>query len=279
MTGRFLSLLALGLLSLALLVAAPRASQAEDPYIVLASTTSTQNSGLFDHLLPRFTAASGIAVRVVAVGTGQALRLAANCDADALLVHHRASEERFVAEGHGLARHDVMYNDFVLLGPSEDPAGIAGESDIAAALAGIAAAEQPFLSRGDDSGTHKTERALWQAAGVAVDAASGTWYRETGAGMGATLNTAAAMAAYALSDRATWLAFANKGPLAVLSEGDARLFNPYGVIAVDPAACPTAKTAEAERFIAWLVSAEGQGAIADYRRDGQQLFFPNAAGQ
>ena len=247
-------------------------------FITLASTTSTENSGLFGHLLPRFKRATGIGVRVIAVGTGQALRIARNGDADVLLVHHRASEERFVAEGFGVARHDVMYNDYVLVGPRSDPAGLRGLADAAAALARIAASHAVFASRGDDSGTHKKEQDLWAAAGLDPTAASGTWYRETGSGMGATLNAAAGMDAYALADRATWLAFANKRGLKVLVEGDTRLFNPYGVILVNPAKHPHVKAADGRAFIGWVVSDEGQAAIAAFRVDGRQLFFPNASG-
>ena len=263
------------LLALALLAPAVPA-QANEHFITLASTTSTENSGLFAHLLPRFTQATGIEVRVIAVGTGQALRIARNGDADVLLVHHRASEEKFVAEGYGVKRHDVMYNDFVLVGPRADPAGLRGLTDAVAALARVAAARAPFASRGDDSGTHKKERDLWAAAGVDPLEASGTWYRETGSGMGATLNAAAGMGAYALSDRATWLAFQNKGDLEVLVEGDTRLFNPYGVILVNPAKHPYVKAEAGQAFIDWLVSEPGQAAIAAYRLDGRQLFFPNA---
>ena len=245
-------------------------------FITVASTTSTQSSGLFDHLLPGFTEATGIEVRVVAVGTGQALRLARSCDADLLFVHHRPSEEQFVAEGRGVARHAVMHNDFVLVGPSADPAGIRGEGDVAAALRKIAASGAPFASRGDDSGTHKKERSLWEDAGVDVAAASGGWYRETGSGMGAMLNTAAGMGAYGLSDRGSWLAFGNKGDLEILSQGDPRLLNPYGIILVSEAVCPNAKSADGQRFISWLLSGEGQRAIASHKRGGEQLFFPDA---
>ncbi len=265
--------------SLALtLIAASFATEtyAETPAITLASTTSTENSGLFAHLLPRFTEATGITVRVVAVGTGQALRIARNGDADVLLVHHRPSEEAFVAEGYGVQRHDVMHNDFVLVGPRADPAALRGLHDAAAALARIAAARAPFASRGDDSGTHKKELGLWAAVGLDPSAASGAWYRETGSGMGATLNTAAAMGAYALSDRATWRAFQNKGDLEVLVEGDPRLLNPYGVILVNPARHPHVHAREAQAFIDWLVSESGQKAIAAFRVDGRQLFFPSA---
>jgi tungstate transport system substrate-binding protein len=252
------------------------AARADPAPITVASTTSTENSGLLGHLLPQFTAATGIAVRVVAVGTGQALRIARNGDADVLLVHHRPSEEAFVAEGHGVARHDVMFNDFVLVGPRADSARLRGLNDAAAALARVAAARAPFASRGDDSGTHKKELGLWAAAGLDPAAASGTWYRETGSGMGATLNAAAAMGAYALTDRATWLAFRNKGDLEVLVEGDRRLFNPYSAILVNPARHPHVHAREGQAFIDWLISGPGQDAIAAYRLDGRQLFFPNA---
>jgi tungstate transport system substrate-binding protein len=260
-----------------LALAQPRGAAAAERYITVASTTSTEASGLFRHLLPAFSEASGIEVRVVAVGTGQALELARSCDADVLFVHHRPSEEAFVAEGFGVARRDVMYNDFILVGPEADPAGARGESDVAEALRAIARAEAAFASRGDDSGTHKTERALWAAAGIDAAAASGTWYRETGAGMGATLNTARAMGAYALTDRGTWLAFRNKVGLAVLSEGDPRLLNQYGVIPVSAAKCPHVKTALGQAFVDWLVAPAGQRAIAAFKLGGQQLFFPNAA--
>ncbi len=263
------------LLAPALCVLLSTPLRAESPAITLASTTSTENSGLFAHLLPQFTLVSGIAVRVVAVGTGQALRIARNGDADVLLVHHRASEEAFVAEGYGLRRYDVMYNDFVLVGPRADPAGVRGRTDAARALGLIAGAGAPFASRGDDSGTHKKERDLWAAAGL-DPGAGGSWYRETGSGMGATLNTAAGMGAYALSDRATWLAFRNKGDLEVLVEGNPRLFNPYGVILVNPLRHPHVHAREGQAFIDWLISEDGQAAIAAYRLDGRQLFFPNA---
>ncbi len=255
---------------------APGPLRAETPALTLASTTSTENSGLFAQLLPQFTQSTGIAVRVVAVGTGQALRIARNGDADVLLVHHRPSEEAFVAEGYGVRRHDVMYNDFVLVGPRADPARLCGLDDAAAALARIAAGRAPFASRGDDSGTHKKELDLWAAAGLDPSAASGSWYRETGSGMGATLNAATGMGAYTLSDRATWRAFRNKGDLEVLVEGDPRLFNPYGVILVNPLRHPHVHAREGQAFIDWLVSDPGQAAIAAYRLDGRQLFYPNA---
>lgn len=249
---------------------------AEERFITLASTTSTENSGLFEAILPRFEAKTGIEVRVVAVGTGQALRLARRGDADVVLVHDRVSEDRFVADGWGVERFDVMYNDFVLVGPAADPAGVRGWRDAGAALARIAERGAPFVSRGDDSGTHKAERRLWRAGGFDPAEASGTWYRETGAGMGATLNVAAAMDAYTLSDRATWISFGNRRGLERLVEGDPRLFNPYGVILVNPQRHPTVKAREGQAFIDWLVSDEGQRAIGDFRRGGRALFFPNA---
>jgi tungstate transport system substrate-binding protein len=249
---------------------------AGDRSIIVASTTSTENSGLFDYLLPLFEAETGIEVRVVAVGTGQAIALARNGDADVLFVHHQPSEEAFVAAGFGVARHDVMFNDFVIVGPAGDPAGIAGEQDAVAALDAIAGAEAPFASRGDDSGTHKKELALWQVAGVDVQAASGGWYRETGSGMGATLNTAAAMDAYTLTDRATWLNFQNKGALEILVEGDPRLFNQYGIILVSRDKHPHVEAELGQRFIDWVISERGQAAIAGYRIQGQPAFFPNA---
>ncbi|MGR3718176.1 MAG: substrate-binding domain-containing protein [Thermohalobaculum sp.] len=265
--------LATGVLAAALVLGHP--AQAAE-FIIVQSTTSTQNSGLYDALLPRFTAEAGIEVRVVAVGTGQAIKNARNCDGDVLLVHARAAEEAFVAAGFGVARADVMYNDFVIVGPAADPAGVAGSRDAAAALAAIRSARAPFASRGDDSGTHKAELALWRAAGIDPAAESGTWYRETGSGMGATLNLAAGMGAYALTDRATWITFANKGGHRIAVEGDAAMFNQYGVILVSPERCPNVKAAAGQRFIDWLLSDEGQAAIAAYRRGGQQLFFPNA---
>ncbi len=254
-------------------LAAP--APAAERFITVASTTSTQDSGLFDHLLPLFTQKTGIEVRVVAKGTGQAIKEAQNGDADVLFVHDKASEEKFVADGFGVKRFDVMYNDFVIVGPASDPAGIRGLHDAPAALAKIAAAGAPFASRGDDSGTHKAELRLWKEAGVDVAAASGGWYRETGSGMGPTLNTAAGMAAYALADRGTWLSFKNKGDLEILVEGDSRLFNQYGVILVNPERHPHVKAAEGQAFVDWLVSPEGQQAIGDFKIEGQQLFFPN----
>ncbi len=249
---------------------------AEDRFIIVQSTTSTEQSGLFGHLLPLFQAKSGIEVRVVAVGTGQAIKNAMNGDGDVLLVHARPDEERFVAEGWGVQRFDVMHNDFVVVGPRSDPAGVKGGTDTAAALKRIAQTQAPFASRGDDSGTHKAELELWQAAGVETRAASGTWYRETGSGMGPTLNMAASMSAYALTDRGTWLSFKNRGELEILVEGDSRLFNQYGVILVNPARHPNVKADLGQRFVDWLTGSEGQQAIAGYRINGERLFFPNA---
>ena len=256
------------------LISLPAAAQ--DQSILVQSTTSTANSGLYDYLLPLFTAETGIGVNVVAVGTGQAIENARNCDADVLLVHARPDEETFVADGAGVERFDLMYNDFVIVGPEGDPAGVAGMTDASDAMAQIAGAEAPFASRGDDSGTHKAELALWAEAGLDPSAASGEWYRETGSGMGATLNAAQGMGAYALTDRATWISFANKGDLGIVVEGDEALFNQYGVILVSPEACPSVKAEAGQTFVDWLVSPEGQGAIAGFEVDGQQLFFPNA---
>lgn len=256
------------------LVANP--ATAEEAFIIVQSTTSTQNSGLLDFILPGFEAETGIEVRVVAVGTGQAIRNAKNGDGDVLLVHAKPAEEAFVAEGWGIERRDVMYNDFVIVGPKSDPARIKGMTDAAAALVAIANARSTFASRADDSGTHQAEMRLWQASGLDPTADSGTWYRETGSGMGATLNLAAGMGAYALTDRATWLAFGNKGDLAVLVEGDPGLFNQYGVILVNPEKHPGVRAAAGQRFIDWLTGPDGQAAIASYRLEGEQLFFPNA---
>jgi len=246
-------------------------------FITVASTTSTQNSGLFEHLLPIFEAKTGIQVRVIAVGTGQAIRVATNGDADVLFVHHRASEQAFVDAGFGLKRYDVMYNDFVIAGPDTDPAGIGGLKDVGAALARIAAARALFVSRADNSGTHKKEKELWQDIGQNPMSGSGKWYLETGLGMGAALNVAAGKSAYILTDRGTWLSFANKGHLRILVEGDKRLFNPYGIILVNPKRYPHTKAKAGQNFIDWIISREGQAAIAEYRRDGKQLFFPNAS--
>jgi len=264
------------LLALAALTLTVGTAQADKPYITVASTTSTANSGLFDDILPQFTQSSGVDVRVVAVGTGKAIRLAKNGDADVLFVHHKPSEEAFVNQGFGIKRYSVMVNDFVLVGPKNDPAGVAGQNDIAKAVTMIAKGKKPFVSRGDDSGTHKREKSLWKAANIDPVKDSGTWYRETGSGMGATLNTAAAMGAYAIADRGTWLSFKNKESLMVVSEGDSRLMNPYGVILVNSAKHPHVKTAEGQKFIDWLVSKDGQAAIGKFTINGEVLFKPNA---
>jgi tungstate transport system substrate-binding protein len=245
-------------------------------FIIVQSTTSTQNSGLFDHILPEFSDDTGIEVRVVAVGTGQAIKNARNCDGDVLLVHAKPAEEKFVADGFGIQRFDLMYNDFVIVGPAGDPAGVHGSSDVVAALKKIAGGRALFASRGDDSGTHKKETSLWKQAGLDPTRASGSWYRETGSGMGATLNTAVGMGAYTMSDRATWIAFKNKGDIQIQVEGDPLLFNQYGVILVNPAKCPQVKAKAGQAFVEWLLSDKGQEAIASYRVQGQQLFHPNA---
>lgn len=247
-----------------------------DSFIVVQSTTSTQNSGLLDSILPGFTAETEIEVRIVAVGTGQAIKNAQNGDGDVLLVHAKAAEEAFVAEGWGVERHDVMYNDFVIVGPPADPAGVTGMSDAVAALRKIADANAIFASRGDDSGTHKAELRLWAEAGVDVAAASGGWYRETGSGMGATLNAGIGMGAYILTDRATWISFGNKADHQIAVEEDPKLFNQYGVILVNPEKHPNVNANAGQIFIDWLTGAAGQAAIADYKIDGQQLFFSNA---
>ena len=244
--------------------------------IIVASTTSTVDSGLFNHLLPLFKARTGIEVRVVSQGTGQALDTGRRGDADVLLVHAKAQEEKFVRDGFGVERKPVMVNDFVLVGPKNDPAGIAGSKNIVSALKFIHAKKAPFVSRGDNSGTHSAELGLWALAGVDMLTAKGPWYREIGQGMGAALNTSAAMGAYVLSDRASWINFKNRGELQIMVEGDQRLFNQYGVILVNPARHPTVKKVEGQMFIDWLVSPEGQKAIGDYRVNGQQLFFANA---
>ena len=249
---------------------------AEDKFIVVSSTTSTEQSGLFGYLLPIFEKKTGIKVRVVALGTGQALDMARRGDADVVFVHDKAAEEKFVAEGFGLERKEVMYNDFILVGPKADPARIAGGRDILEGLKKIEAAKAPFVSRGDKSGTHAAELRYWKAAGIDLDQAKGPWYRDTGSGMGPALNTAASMNAYILADRGTWLSFKNRGELVIAVEGDQRLFNQYGVMLVNPAKHPHVKKEMGQQFIDWVLSAEGQQAIAGYKIDGQQLFFPNA---
>src|SRR5450759_4974887 len=248
---------------------------AQDRSIVVASTTSTQDSGLFGYLLPIFKAKTNIEVKVIAQGTGQALDTARRGDADVVFVHAKSQEEKFLAEGFGVKRFDVMYNDFVLIGPKGDPAGVKG-SDIETALKTIQRLAVPFVSRGDKSGTHAAELALWKQAGVDIAAAKGPWYREIGQGMGAALNTADAMNGYVLSDRGTWISFKNRGDLEIVVEGDKRLFNQYGVMLVNPEKYPSVKKEFGQAFVDWLVSAEGQAAIAGYKIDGQQLFFPDA---
>jgi tungstate transport system substrate-binding protein len=262
-----------------LLVLAFSVSSAADNFIIVQSTTSTQNSGLFEHILPLFTKKTGIEVRVVAVGTGQALKNAEKGDGDVVLVHSQPDEEKFVADGWGVKRYPVMYNDFVIVGPAADPARIAGMRRAPEALKKIAEAQSPFASRADDSGTNKAEMKLWQQSGVDPKKSSGSWYLETGSGMGATLNIAVGKQAYALADRGTWLAFANKSDLKALVEGDDELFNQYGVMLVNPAKHPNVKAKDGQEFIDWLTGSEGQAAIADYKIDGQQLFFPNARPQ
>ena len=249
---------------------------AQERTITVASTTSTEQSGLFGYLLPRFTSATGIGVKVVAVGTGQALDIGRRGDADVVFVHDKSAEEKFLSEGFGVKRHDVMYNDFVLIGPKADPAHIAGGRDVAEALRKIADARAVFVSRGDRSGTHEAELRLWKESGVDLGAAKGVWYREIGQGMGAALNMASSANAYLLSDRGTWLSFKNRGDLAVLTEGDRRLFNQYGVMLVNPARHPGVKAGDGQSFIDWLISEEGQNTIAAYKVGGEQLFYPNA---
>jgi len=249
---------------------------AEDKFIVVASTTSTEQSGLFRHLLPVFQKKTGIEVKVVALGTGQALDTGRRGDADVVFVHDKAAEEKFVAEGYGVERKEVMYNDFILVGPKDDPAKVAGGKDIIEALKKVEAAKAPFVSRGDKSGTHAAELRFWKAAGIDLEQAKGPWYRDSGSGMGPALNTAASMNAYILADRGTWLSFKNRMGLTIEVEGDQRLFNQYGVILVNPAKFPNVKKELGQQFIDWLVSPEGQQTIADYKIDGQQLFFPNA---
>ncbi|WP_375138946.1 substrate-binding domain-containing protein [Azohydromonas caseinilytica] len=267
------------LIGATVLLGALGAAQAQQaPFIVMASTTSTEQSGLFGHLLPAFTKETGIAVRVVAQGTGQALDMARRGDADIVFVHDQPAEEKFVAEGFGLKRQAVMYNDFVLVGPKADPAHVAGK-DVAAAMGKLAAAGAPFISRGDKSGTHAAELRFWKLAGVDVAASKPAGYKECGCGMGPALNIAASSGAYVLADRGTWLSFKNRGDMSILVEGDKKLFNQYGVIVVNPAKHPHVKVKEAQRFADWVVSPAGQASIASYRINGEQLFFPNAQGQ
>ena len=262
------------LLSVGLLAAAPLVPAQN--FITVASTTSTEQSGLFKHMLPAFQTKTGIEVRVVALGTGQALDMARRGDADVVFVHAKAAEEKFIAEGHGVKRLPVMYNDFVLIGPKSDPAKVAGGKDITAALKRIKGASAPFVSRGDRSGTHMAELALWKQSGIDIAADKGPWYRDTGQGMGPALNSASSMNGYILSDRATWLAFKNRGDLTIVVEGDKRLFNQYGVILVNPAKHKHVKRDLAQAFIDWVVSPEGQKNIADFKIGADQLFFPNA---
>lgn len=256
------------------LMAIPALAQ-NDQFIIVQSTTSTQASGLYEHLLPLYRDETGVEARVVAVGTGQAIKNAANCDGDVLLVHAKQAEEEFVESGGGVSRADLMYNDFVIVGPPDDPAGVAGSADVTDALAEIAEAEAPFASRGDDSGTHKKELQLWEASGIDV-AEAGEWYRETGSGMGQTLNTGVGMNAYVMTDRATWITYGNKGEYDIAVEGDEEMFNQYGIILVSPEKCGNVKAELGQQFIDWMLSEEGQDAIAAYDVEGQQLFFPNA---
>jgi len=263
------------LLSLVVLLAALPVV-AQEKFIVVASTTSTEQSGLFGHILPAFQKKTGIQVRVVALGTGQALDLARRGDADVVFVHARSAEEKFLSEGYGVKRFPVMYNDFVLIGPKSDPASVAGGKDILEALKRIEATRAAFVSRGDKSGTHIAELALWKAANVDIEKEKGPWYRDTGQGMGPALNTAAAMSGYILADRGTWISFKNRGELAIAVEGDKRLFNEYGVMLVNPAKHPNVKKDLGQVFVDWVISPEGQRAIAGYKIGGEQLFFPNA---
>jgi tungstate transport system substrate-binding protein len=267
----------LGAVALAAALVPATAAFAQDKSIIVQSTTSTANSGLYDYLLPKFKEKTGITVNVVAVGTGQAIKNAANCDGDVLLVHAKPAEEKFVADGYGTKRSDLMYNDFIIVGPPSDPAGVAGMKDGPGALKKIAEAKTIFASRGDDSGTHKKEKSLWKAAGVDPAGSSGEWYRETGSGMGTTLNAGVGMGAYAMTDRATWISFKNKGDFKIQVEGDDALFNQYGVIPISKDKCPSVKSDLAQTFADWLVSAEGQEVIASYKVQDQQLFFPNAS--
>src|SRR5262245_21092426 len=260
--------------TITLVAAAP--ARAQDKSIVVASTTSTLDSGLFGHILPLFKAKTGIDVKVVAQGTGQALDTGRRGDADVVFVHAKSQEDKFVADGFGVKRHPVMYNDFILIGPKSDPAGVKGSKDIVAALKAIKDKAAPFISRGDRSGTHAAELNLWKAADIDIEKDKGSWYRAIGQGMGAALNTASASNAYVLTDRGTWLSFKNRGDLLISVEGDQRLFNQYGVILVSPAKHPTVKKELGQQFVDWLISPEGQKAIADYKINGESLFYPNA---
>jgi tungstate transport system substrate-binding protein len=260
-----------------LAIAAP--ATAQDKSITVASTTSTENSGLFKYLLPKFKEKTGIDVKVIALGTGQALDVGRRGDADVVFVHAKPLEEKFVAEGNGVARYEVMYNDFVVIGPKSDPAKIAGGKDAVAAFKKIAAAKAPFASRGDKSGTYVKEMQLWKESGIDPESGKGSWYRSLGQGMGATLNTASGMNAYTLSDRGTWISFKNRGDLEIVTQGDKRLFNQYGVMLVNPAKHPNVKKELGQEFINWLISPEGQKVIAAYKIGGQELFFPNATGK
>jgi len=262
------------LMTLALSVASP-ASLAQN-FITVASTTSTEQSGLFKHLLPAYEKKTGVQVRVVALGTGQALDMARRGDADVVFVHARAAEEKFIAEGYGVKRLPVMYNDFVLVGPKSDPAKVAGGKDIVEALRKVKAHAAPFVSRGDRSGTHMAELGLWKQSGIDIASDKGPWYRDTGQGMGPALNSASSMNGYILTDRATWISFKNRGDLTIVVEGDKRLFNQYGVILVNPVKHPHVKKGLGQAFVDWVVSPDGQKAIADYKINGEQLFFPNA---
>jgi len=254
----------------------PWSANASERFIVVASTTSTENSGLYNFVLPRFSEQTGIEVRVVAVGTGQALYIAQNGDADVLLVHHRTSEDQFISQGYGVTRYDLMYNDYILVGPRDDPASVRFAANVIGAVQRIATNKNLFISRGDDSGTHKKELELWNQSGIDTTKVGNSWYQETGRGMGGTLNMASALDAYTLSDRATWLKFGNKGQLDVLFQSDPPLFNPYGIILVNPEKHPHIKTRDGQTFIDWMLSETGQTLIANYRILGQQAFFPTA---
>ena len=266
-------------LALGLYATGINGANAEERFITVASTTSTVDTGLFDHLIPMFSEETGIEVRVISQGTGQALDTGRRGDADVLFVHSRPAEEEFVADGYGVKRNPVMYNDFVIIGPDADPAGARDEDAVTGALSAIALAQVPFVSRGDDSGTHQAELRLWKAAGIDPALDKIGWYREIGQGMGAALNTASGMDAYVMSDRGTWLSFQNRGDLAIVFEGDEKLFNQYGIILVNPERHDHVKADDAQAFIDWVISPEGQSAIADFKIDGEQLFFPNAGAE